>query len=431
MRRLEVQMKMWGVVLKWMTPTKSLYHLVGVSMGMFWVKMYSLFGNRSTLTSTNSSRFDDLRNVLKRTWTRASKSVGLPSWFIFNSSDSSEEINGEQAAIALKEKKMERVTISFTSDLHQSRLVTPIGYGTPEILLAGRWWRGATRNTTDKISNRTALELVFRASIRCTMRLPTRVLFILGKNCPGYLLRAHLFPLKTIATANETENGLLHWLLIIRSNFPSSFNLTLVVRLLKIDRTKLKIDPNWNDLFVSIGLIGMAATQGKPFLNADRSNWLRFHELIIRSLVANPMDFFRKDAAFAWSLLSWSSCFIRGTFSVNLLILWSAEKPPFRDAIEYKYNWKASISSESSEFNEQATSTHLRGQLFVVSKDQGSGRWLVEIKVKFDTRLLRACLNDHTDTRCYAEWIVFLPLSINRNLNSKAYMNVDLPSSVG
>ena len=43
----------------------------------------------------------------------------------------------------------------------------------------------------------------------------------------------------------------------------------------------------------------MAATQGKPFLNADRSNWLRFHELIIRSLVANPMDFFRKNAAFA------------------------------------------------------------------------------------------------------------------------------------
>ena len=112
MRRLEVQMKMWGVVLKWMTPTKSLYHLVGVSMGMFWVKMYSLFGNRSTLTSTNSSRFDDLRNVLKRTWTRASKSVGLPSWFIFNSSDSSEEINGEQATIALKEKKWKNTVVS-------------------------------------------------------------------------------------------------------------------------------------------------------------------------------------------------------------------------------------------------------------------------------------------------------------------------------
>ena len=58
----------------------------------------------------------------------------------------------------------------------------------------------------------------------------------------------------------------------------------------------------------------------------------------------------------------------------------STEKVPFREGIEYRYDWEANITTESMESSVLASSTHLRGQLYVVSRLEGSG-WLVLYKV--------------------------------------------------
>lgn len=58
----------------------------------------------------------------------------------------------------------------------------------------------------------------------------------------------------------------------------------------------------------------------------------------------------------------------------------SSSKPPFREGIEYRYEWEASIESESSVSDQMATSTWLRGQLYIISKVEGS-KWRSLLRV--------------------------------------------------
>ena len=58
----------------------------------------------------------------------------------------------------------------------------------------------------------------------------------------------------------------------------------------------------------------------------------------------------------------------------------SLGKPPFREGIEYRYEWEASIESESAVYNQVTTSTWLRGQIYVISKAEDS-KWRSLLRV--------------------------------------------------
>lgn len=57
-------------------------------------------------------------------------------------------------------------------------------------------------------------------------------------------------------------------------------------------------------------------------------------------------------------------------------------KPPFREGIEYRYEWEARVESESPISNEKSSAAWLRGQLFVVVKQEDSNyRALLKVKL--------------------------------------------------
>lgn len=60
------------------------------------------------------------------------------------------------------------------------------------------------------------------------------------------------------------------------------------------------------------------------------------------------------------------------------------KKPPFREGIEYKYEWEASIALESGLSDQQSSSTLLRGQLYIVTskaEDESAHHWGALIRV--------------------------------------------------
>lgn len=59
----------------------------------------------------------------------------------------------------------------------------------------------------------------------------------------------------------------------------------------------------------------------------------------------------------------------------------SSNKPPFREGIEYRYEWEASIESESAVHNQVTTSTWLRGQIYVTCKAEDA-KWRSLIRVE-------------------------------------------------
>ncbi len=60
----------------------------------------------------------------------------------------------------------------------------------------------------------------------------------------------------------------------------------------------------------------------------------------------------------------------------------TSSKPPFREGIEYRYEWEASMESDSGVNNQVATSTWLRGQLYVITKVEDA-KWRSLLKVSF------------------------------------------------
>lgn len=68
--------------------------------------------------------------------------------------------------------------------------------------------------------------------------------------------------------------------------------------------------------------------------------------------------------------------------ATNQVLADSTSKPPFREGIEYRYEWEASMESDSGVNNQVATSTWLRGQIYVITKVEDT-KWRSLLKVSF------------------------------------------------
>lgn len=55
-------------------------------------------------------------------------------------------------------------------------------------------------------------------------------------------------------------------------------------------------------------------------------------------------------------------------------------KPPFRDGIEYRYEWEASVRGDSAISDQVTTSIALKGQLYVHAKTEDS-KWRALLRV--------------------------------------------------
>lgn len=74
-------------------------------------------------------------------------------------------------------------------------------------------------------------------------------------------------------------------------------------------------------------------------------------------------------------------CFLLFGLATNQVWTDTVNRSPFREGIEYRYEWEASIESESGVNNQVVTSTWLRGQLYVISKVEDS-KWRSLLKIK-------------------------------------------------
>ncbi|XP_046463734.1 uncharacterized protein LOC124209680 [Daphnia pulex] len=74
-------------------------------------------------------------------------------------------------------------------------------------------------------------------------------------------------------------------------------------------------------------------------------------------------------------------CLLLLGLATNQVLTDSTSKPPFREGIEYRYEWEASMESDSGVNNQVATSTWLRGQLYVITKVEDT-KWRSLLKIK-------------------------------------------------